>query len=189
MKRIVLVIGTIALTLSAFAEEPTIKGLKLGMSKHEAESRYKGFTGVCTKPNALGDTVCGYSGNKGSLVDIPELETFAGVPAVRILGVFRDGLAHTFLVNFRAADYERVIEAMTQRWGKPAREDKGEVQNRMGARFDQLEHEWMIGGAVFRAKKRSSNVTEGQLALTSIERIKQAPADKAERARSDAKDL
>ena len=185
-----LVLG--AITFAASAEPISLKGLAPGMSKGKLETAYKGLTSACTKArNAPVPTeICGYTTKKRSLVDIPALDTFAGAPVERWLAIVSEDVTTTILVTQSSSDYERVVAALTERWGKPASAKSSTVQNRMGATFDQMETEWRVDGSVLLAKKRGTTVDEMGLYLSTEKYIAESGRDRREtQPKADAKDL
>lgn len=190
MKAVVAALCLLA-PLASNAEPVTLKGLAPGMTKAQIEEAHKGITRLCTKPaHRPGGELCGYSTKKGSLADIPALDSFAGVPATMWLVVLKDGVATSVGVNLESGYFERVAAALTERWGSPASREASVVANRMGAQFDQVEAKWRIDGSVLIATKRGSKVDEMRVTLTTSAAMADADRERREvQPKKDAADL
>lgn len=185
-------LALVALAVTAHAEPITLKGLAPGMTKAELEAAYTGFTSSCMKPKSApsGTEVCGYTTGKRSLVDIRALDTFGGVRVDRWVAILNDDVAKSIVVNLASDDFERVVAALTERWGKPESEKNSVVQNRMGATFDQIETTWKSEGSVLVAKKRRGKVDEMGLYLSTEKFIAEGSRERREdRPKADAKDM
>jgi len=72
-----------------------------------------------------------------------------------------------------AASYEFLLAAMTEKFGKP-KVEVSEVQNKMGAKFDQQIATWHVDGVTLEFKKRSGDLETSSLRLiTDAEQVRQ----------------
>lgn len=80
--------------------------------------------------NGSGDNVCHGKVNIGD----------AEATAWCFIG--KDGTLNAITVLFAPDDFAPIAKALTEKFGKPAKTDNSKVQNRMGAKFDQIEIAW-----------------------------------------------
>lgn len=178
-----------ALPCIALAEPITLKGLAPGMTKAQVNEMHSPVASGCMtrERDPTTDEMCGYSTKVHS--GIPALHTFADVNVGSWVLMFKGGVVHTVMVSFGAGDYDRIEEALSERWGKPVSRKAGTVKNRMGAEFDQIEATWTRDGSVLRAAKRGSKVDEGSLMLTTSRSMQSRDQERKDAAKKAAKDM
>lgn len=184
-------LAALLVPLSVLAEPITLKGLAPGMTKEQLEAAHKGFTALCfASIQVTGGESCGYVGRKGSLVDIPALETFAGAPAIRWQAILKNGAANVITVSLKSDHFDRVTAALVEKWGKPTDSEASSVHNRMGASFDQIETTWAIDGMLLKAQKRGRLVDEMTLSLTTPSAMQDMNRDRTQvQPKANAKDM
>lgn len=133
---------------------------------------------------------CDYSpGRRYNPVTIATLDSIAGAPVDMWLITMRGGEVATIYVQVLNRHFERVIAALKERFGPPTKQEDGQVQNRMGATFDQKELTWRSEGGVLSVKKRGGKIDTMSLMLTSEAKLSESHEQKKERAKTDAGDL
>lgn len=102
---------------------------------------------------------------------------------------FRGDRLGIAMVVLATADVDGVIAALMEKYGPPKSDDRGTIQNRMGATFDQRTATWVTPEGRIVATQRASKIDEGQITFTANwfldEFAKAAPAA----AKADAKSL
>lgn len=179
-----------AIPLVAIADPITLKGLAPGMTKDQLETTHKGTTSLCSRSQrGAGAETCGYATNKGSLVDIPALDTFAGAKVNSWLFLLRDGVVTTIMISLHTDNFDRVVAATEERWGRPSKREESTVQNRMGASFRQVEATWAIDNSVLVIRKRRGKIDEMGVYLSTEAMIRDDARERDARPKSDAKDM
>lgn len=188
MKALALVLLAAAPSL-ALGEPITLKGLGPGMTKAQVNQTHDSLASNCMRPerDSATDEVCGYSTKYHS--GIPALHTLADVKVQTWTLMLKDGVVHTVAVSFAADDFDRVEGALIERWGKPVERKIGEVKNRMGASFDQVQATWNREGSLLRAAKRGGKVDESRIYLTTARGIQERDQARKESAKAGAQDM
>lgn len=93
-----------------------------------------------------------------------EKETIAGTP-VKFLAVFvLSGKVTTLTASFDTSQYLQVKLALIEKYGTGEVTDS-EIQNRMGASFDNQKVEWTGKDATMRLDKRSGKIDTGRFTI------------------------
>lgn len=189
MRRYLAVIA-LALPAMAGAEPITLKGLAPDMTKAQLEQTHPGLTKNCIPVQKVAPDaeVCGYPSVGGPRIEA--LDTLAGVPVKRWLATMRKGTTDSIMVLQDNGDFERVKAAMEQKFGRPFSVEPGEVQNRMGATFDQIKIRWSLEGRLLTIQKRSGKLDEMMILLSSEAAMRERAEDvRNRRPKADAKDM
>lgn len=92
--------------------------------------------------------------------------SFGGDPDASVFTNIHDGKTVSVSVTFSPMRFDSVVGALGAKYGPPASDQQGEVQNRMGAKFDQREVVWKAEGLEMKASLRGSDLTESKLIIT-----------------------
>ena len=135
MKTLSFVIGLIVVSLNANALE--LKGVRLGMTYDELVAAYPNGEQSPMRPRLNGLSCL--SGNTFCTVDVG---TVAGVASVLQVSL-RDGkVADAYMGRISPEQFDGVVMALQEKFGKPASTTQGYVQNRMGGKFDNPSYVW-----------------------------------------------
>lgn len=187
-----LVAFIVALAISPAVAEPlNIKGLEPGMTREQVAAAHPGLDAHCgewkREPFGLH---CTYSPSARSRqIAVPTLDSIAGAPVVLWLVSFQGPEVARVLANLDTKHFARVVAAITEKYGEPAKRSTGTVQNRMGATFDQHEITWSRDGRVLTVTRRASKLSEMRVFLTSEDKLRELDDTLKNRTKSDAGDL
>jgi len=138
----------------AHAETDTFefKGMALGadVAQFEKNRRF-----LCLKPkNASADLACGMRRADG--------ETIAGIPVESLMLFFTEAKLQTIYITFASKEFDTVVAALQEKYGKvtPLTD---EVQNRMGATFNNETYSWRKSDQVLKAEKYGSKITTSRV--------------------------
>lgn len=175
--RRLLVIGAIAPAIAAAALPLEFKGVPLGASREETFRQFD-------LPRA---TMCS-SLETDREVCSAEM-SYAGEPASVQLVFERDTLERVSL-TFQASAFDAVIEAMTEKFGTPSRDEHSDVRTAMNLRYRQRRVEWTRpdGGMVF-AWRHGTLVTRSAVVMTSANGLRAERAREAARRSGRKKDM
>lgn len=84
-----------------------------------------------------------YCGKRSAI--IRECKDYLGKVAGKdasITSVTNNGLLYSLTVIFSHNDYDELLRAFSSKYGQPCKEEVGEVQNRMGAKFPERNTLW-----------------------------------------------
>lgn len=172
------------LLLAAFptrSEPFRLKGLEPGLTKQQIEQIHPGATATCLKPEKT--TVCYYAPG-ASLKDAPSLDTYAGFRVSRWTLIFRNETLEALSVSLPSGAFEDLIGYYAKQHGQPHC-GSSQVQNALGAKFDQRICEWRADGVALTARKRSSSITQMEVSLTSEESARRREREAAEAGKAD----
>ena len=99
--------------------------------------------------------------------------TVAGAVAKLNLVIDSGGQVIRIDLHFPSAFFERVEEAVLEKQGKPLKTDRSQVQNRMGATFTNISHQWIA------KNKTTLTLTKYASGLDSSDLYFGSPADTA----------
>jgi len=143
--------------------EVTFKGVLFGVSETAFTEKNPGFRCRTTdiRFKASSDRNCTVYGKPEHNYQRPKLEagTFAGVAANIDAAFFEDKLASVHVYVF-ATDFEDVLRALLDRFGKPDSLENMIVKNRMGAEFQNVVALWKRGDVILKAERFGSDLTE-----------------------------
>jgi len=154
------------------------KGIALGSdaAQIEADRRFQCFN----SPTPLADRACGLR-RKGN-------ETIAGVPVENLMLFFYDNKLHMITVGFASKDFDKVTEALKEKYGKAVPETE-EVHNRMGAAFSNEKYTWAKSGEVLKAEKYASNIDTSRVTFQTDAGMDEFVRRNELRKKANAKDL
>lgn len=127
------------------ADDPVFMGIRLGapFNASSLPSCDGDGAGLCIKSFARSAVVLGRT-------QVPSLHPMG------ILVLSPDGKAQDAAFSGSVENYQSVKTALTERFGKPSAADDSEVQNAMGAKFDQEQVSWDISTMRIVLVKRSN---------------------------------
>jgi len=177
---IAFVIQVLSMTsIVAFADELSItfKGLALGASMKEFSSKIPDFECMTNSSCSYYDTItCSnslksetYSSSK--LIECFERNTFAGARIVDGSAYFDDGKLSSYRLTIRSNRFEDVVEAITDRFGKPISMQSTEVQNKLGAKYLNYHAIWITGETHLNFSKYCGNIEKSCISVTSKSEI------------------
>lgn len=114
---------------------------------------------------------------------------FGPASASMFFAMVRDGRIGALSVIVSSADVDAVVDAMTQKYGKPSSDKTGVLQNRMGASFDNREVLWNRPDGQISVTKRSADIDTGAVTMMTASYISASPKDRQEKAKAAAKGL
>lgn len=177
-----------AFVCSANAEPISLKGLAIGMTKGQMEEFAPGFGRTCVEHLERNGVIpCGFS--EGSSTRPLSLATLAGAQVKSWVMLMSNGALSMVMARFPASEFDGVVAALTEKYGRPKSIEKTSVQNRMGASFPQIEITWRQDGTTLVAKKLDLNIETMSVQLTSDESAARAVEDAKARAKKNANDL
>ena len=103
--------------------------------------------------------------------------------------MFKEGIVHTVMIVLPSEKFDDAETAVTERWGKPSARTTGTIQNRMGAKFDQVEVRWAREGSILRGLKRGGKVTQASFYLTTERGMEERYKAKKDAAKAAASDM
>lgn len=174
MKRVILSAVLAAQCMAGYALD--LKGVRLGMTIEELQQAFPAGKPGRAAPGQMwcaSATAC--SVNVGTL---------GGVPT-NLQVTFLDGkVAHVYSGNLYPPNFEQVAEALKTKFGAPTTCTMGEVQNRMGGKFDNPNYVWKFPDGELRASKfmpGAPTLENSQVEIDSSEWIAKKQAEKAKR--------
>ena len=66
---------------------------------------------------------------------------------------------------FASEDFSTFLEALTARWGKPASQTSEDIQNGMGARFENIITRWQLADGAVELARYSDKITRSALTV------------------------
>lgn len=84
---------------------------------------------------------CEFGRTKDEIACTNGNDGIADVPAISTYVVFK-GKIETIDFSFRQSHYQHILKSLLQRYGAPCRTDKTTWQNKLGAKFDNVEAVW-----------------------------------------------
>ena len=185
----------VALVAAASAQEtPSLKGLRPDLAREEVEKVYPDLAKRCSTLKGRNVVSCYYAPPKPELEKyrprIADLDTLAGEPVKNWLLILDPQSAvDSVAVTLFTPSFDRVVGALTERYGKPSNTETSVVQNRAGASFDQVEVTWKIGDSHLVVNKRSSTIDEMSVSLSTRSRIAEWAQREKGKTKDAAKDL
>jgi hypothetical protein len=163
-----------AIAIDVWAEVPdALIGIRLGMTINEAMAASGGLQ--CKQQRCFYFPVG------------PNPPTMGGAVVKHIAVQLFDDSVAAVLVTFRENDYERVMAAAAERFGKPQNVQRSEIQNRLGAKFEQITTLWSEMGRSLIASRYSGDLDSSSLMLMSKQFHEESKRAGADRAKKDAK--
>ncbi len=80
--------------------------------------------------------------------------------------MFLNDKFYEYSVSFPTSRFIFIANTIEQRLGKPTKSEASEVQNRMGAKFEQMEKSWAFSETAVHIRLRASDITNGSLSIT-----------------------
>lgn len=155
-------LAALLLPAVACAAPLELKGMRPGMTKDELAAARPEIVARCFQNSTTGGLeLCRYVGAAAT----GELDTFAGAFVQSWTASLSGGRVVSVAILLHSNFFDRVADAMVERFGKPARRD-GATQNRLGARFDQAELTWRRDGHVLQITKRAGSVDDTIVTLS-----------------------
>lgn len=192
MKRLIATLLLCAAGQSWAQDEPIgFKSVKLGASLADFRSAFPDFD--CRQNN-----VCLFDRELHCLRKIAgpvegaacaTRNTWAGVNVLQVFAWFEAGALRRVSVTFKPQDFEQIVAAATERWGRPKHESTEEIQNRMGARFENRFARWEQGGVGLAVRRYGSRVDAGSALIISTADVIEAQKRRGEAGKEAAKDL
>jgi hypothetical protein len=120
----------------------------------EAIKATKRFVCVDHINGKFGDQICGLSTG--------ESETIAGVPVKTMVLSIYDGKLHAIIINFDPDGFDQVVDGLKEKYGEsnPMNE---QIQNRMGATFENSTFSWRRADATLKATKYSASLDQSSV--------------------------
>lgn len=181
MKRF-LAISIALASLGANAQSMDFKGSKFGDTTAQFQELQRGF--IC----ADGSDPCRMlvwstpDGREDATM------TYAGETAKGFYAKFDEDKLVSVEVRIRPESFDRVLAGLTGKFGKPKLQ-RSVVQNRMGAKFEQVTASWSRKDGLILASKYTDEVTSGVIHLVSPGLARQALANEAAANRKAKSDL
>ncbi len=115
----------------------------------------------CSNPvdNALGDQRCTYQDDKP--------ETIAGIPLKEFQLFYFGEKLSMIVLRFDAAAFEAVTDAISKKYGSGKITERSMIQNKMGAKFDNIVMQWRVNDSRIVAERYDRNVDESLVKFTS----------------------
>lgn len=104
-------------------------------------------------------------------------ETFAGAYLTYQSTVFDKTGFNYLYYSIASAQFENVLAKLTEAYGEPCERATSELENRMGAKFEQIEVNWCFKGGKLALQRYDENVDEGLITYWSD---RGSPAEKPE---------
>lgn len=190
MTRFALLLSLLIATL-AHAEQITLKGLSVGMTKEKVLDVVPWLLQACIPLNGLrqGTEGCRYRPTPDRSADDP-LNSLGGVPVKSWTVILRDGVIKQIMVSLHPDHFDRLRLAISERYGAPTKQTSSTISNRMGARFDQVESIWRVGESILLLTKRDGQIDQASATLTSDRTLEESERDRTlVRPKADAKDM
>lgn len=92
--------------------------------------------------------------------------SYAGVAADSISARFIDSKLAIVTIRFKPGGYRQIVEALAEKYGPPTIE-RSELQNRMGAKFDQEVATWESSAGRLEVKRFGMTLEMGVLSMAS----------------------
>lgn len=178
--RAIKVVALMCWSTLAFAQTNPFefKGIALGsdISVLENTSRFE-----CRDPkNPIADRICS--------LRYGERETIAGVPVEVLLLYFYDGKLQTISISFDAKNFTQVADALKEKYGEGSLKTE-EIQNRMGATFENRIVSWRSPGATLEAKRISGKIDRSSVLFRTDFALEEFAKRRGASVKQQAKDL
>lgn len=122
-----------------------LKGVRLGMTQEELQSV---FPQGESRP-APGLSRCFGAGPSCTV----NVGTLGGVPTRLQVSFLEGKVAHVYSGDLSPANFGQVAEALKAKFGEPTASSVGQVQNRLGGKFDNPSYVWRFPEGELRAAK------------------------------------
>jgi hypothetical protein len=162
-----------------------LKGFTMGMSPQQVRV-LAGNDYVCDPDPLIGE--CTYYVGMQSNYRVEHLETVAGVRPMKWTFKFYENKLVLVHVAFSENFYSEVLEAVRAKWGR-GKSKNSILQNRMGAKVQQVETEWGKGDVTLYCQRFAGSIDTSVLFLVSESGAKKIQAAEQKAAKSKAKDL
>jgi hypothetical protein len=191
-RSILAVVALLAANGAAFAQttpqRADFKGAALGMPIEEWRAVNSGHfnlryscRAVEARFKALGDTNC--------TLQSSQRETIAGVEAKSASFWWYGDALSSIRIAFDSSQYIAVVDALTERWGKPTAIEEREVVTGAGARLSNTITRWRIGGDIIEASRYGSSIRESGVRYTSEATLAEFDRRSGDAAKKGSKDL
>lgn len=174
---LILVISSLG---AAAADEPlAFKGLALGSTQEEVLKHYpKADCGI--------KTICFMTAR-----DIETMKEMAigGIPVPSMMFSFYEGKLERISIWPRSVHFERLSEALKDRYGVPESDLSSPVRTKAGVEFQNRVLVWRQAGGMVRLERYSSKITDSSLSYSSHESIERQNKEFEEGKRRAIKDL
>lgn len=154
------------------------KGIALGSDISTVES--SGRFSCRDSQSPLADRMC--------YLKLREKETIAGAPVRVLLLHYYSGKLERITVAFDEKHFSQVTAALMEKYGQGQLKTE-EVQNRMGATFENKTYSWRRGAATLQARRYSSKLDTSTVMYGTDYALKEFTRRKATSVKEGAKDL
>jgi hypothetical protein len=175
MKRLIVSIALV--TQCIVGDALDLKGVRLGMTMEELQLAFP-----AGKPGRAipGEMWCVPDGSFCSV----NVGTLGGVPTT-LQATFLDGrVAQVYSGNLHPPQFEQLVETLKTKFGAPTTTTMGEVQNRVGGKFDNPSYVWKFPDGELRASRfmpGAPTLDNSQVEIDSPEWVAKKQAEKAKR--------
>lgn len=166
------------------AQPIEFKGIAFGASLEQVQEQFKGA--VCQagwKPCEV------FSIMDGLYSKDPSVMTYGGAKAKSIRGHMIQGGVEMFLIETPTDSFEQVASAMVARFGRPTRDERSSIQNRLGAVFEQRSIYWAKPDGAITASKYGASLDVSSYVLASKRWIEHQSRARDSAAAAGSKDL
>ncbi len=133
------------------------------------------------KLKTLGDTNC--------TLQFSQRETIAGVEAKSASFWWYGDALSSIRIAFDSGQYVAVVDALTERWGKPTAIEDREVVTGAGVRLNNTITRWRIGGDIIEASRYGSSIRESGVRYISEAALSEFERRNGSAAKKGSKDL
>ena len=103
---------------------------------------------------------------------------------------FREGKAALIMVSFEHDQFDALVIALTEKYGKPTSSTAEEVQNKMGAKFARHKVNWeRPDGLILLEDRTDSDLTAGSLLMSTKEFLDKETKERVDAAKASASKL
>jgi len=154
MRKFLMIFCSIFFSLSATAQQVPfeLKGLRIGMPSAEAKALFP--TSMC--PPIGGAMVC----SVGTV-------SFGDATSARLSYVLLDNNVIDIYISLNETEFNGVVDALKSKFGMPSREENSIIQNRMGAKFENVTLSWTNGDISLTAERRNTSVDKSKVDMFS----------------------
>ena len=166
-------------TGNAQAAELEFKGVQFGATQEQFIQAHPAYYCERSKGLLTSDSYCSLSreikclslpqDQRGACEEsVKRAETYGGYPVKSIVARFYDGMGlGAARIIYNPNDFEKILVLLTEKYSKPSSFKTENIQNRMGAIFENAVAEWEIKTGKIRLEKYSAKVDEGTLVIHS----------------------
>lgn len=141
---VALILGLISLNANALE----LKGVRLGMTFEELQTAFPAGQLSPGRPNLNGMSCL--LANTFCTVNVG---TVAGIESVLQVSLSDGRVADAYMGKLSPSEFQGVVKALQEKFGKPSSTSQGIVQNRMGGKFDNPSFVWSFPeGKLFATK-------------------------------------